>query len=161
MDKHFHDNIRKNSIPAQIDNWYAQWIMVERLYSEFAKEYGLTSSAVFVLRTILEHPSECTQKYICDTLIYPKQTVSGIVQNLMSKGIVDKTKSVEDKRNFKLFLTMSGKDFTIKLVERLKKAEEEAFASITELDRIEFTRINEAITKALYKTMAPGWKSDF
>jgi DNA-binding MarR family transcriptional regulator len=142
-----------NSIPVQIESWYTQWILVERLYAEFAKGYDLTSSAIFVLRTILEQKSECTQKYICETLIYPKQTVSGIVQTLINKGIVGKNKSEEDKRNFKLFLTEKGNIFTVQLVERLQKAEEDAFAVIDEVDRIKFTSTNEALTKALHKTM--------
>ncbi|MGB8452860.1 MAG: MarR family transcriptional regulator [Anaerocolumna sp.] len=145
--------INSISIPIQIGSWHTQWILVERLYTEFAKRYDLTSSAVFVLRTIFEHPIDCTQRYICDALIYPKQTVSSIIQTLIKKGIAAKRQSQEDKRNFDLYLTKEGMKFTFHMLEELKQAETDAFKALLPEDREHFTQINEALTKALHTAM--------
>lgn len=142
-----------DTIPAQIESWYNQWILVERLYTKFAKHYDLTSSAMFVLRVILEQPSFCTQRYICESLFYPKQTVSSIIQVLIKKGIARKRQSKEDKRNYEIYLTEKGHKFTLQMIEDLAKAESEAFKSILSEDRENFTRINETLTKALHVSM--------
>lgn len=147
------------AIPAQIESWYTQWILVEGLYTEFAKRYDITSSAMFVLRTILEHPTGCTQRYICETLIYPKQTISSMIQTLTNKGIVRKRQSQEDKRNFELYLTEEGINFTLLMIKDLRKAEEKAFKAISPEDRKKFTHINEALTNALQAAMQIDIKS--
>ncbi len=153
-------NPEKAAIPAQIESWYTQWILVERLYTEFAKRYDIASSAVFVLRTILEHPAGCTQRFICEALIYPKQTVSSIIQTLLNKGFVLKRQSREDKRNFEIYLTEKGTVFVLDMMADLQKAEEEAFMAILPEDRDKFTQINEALTKALHTALRIELKSE-
>ncbi|WMJ89890.1 MarR family winged helix-turn-helix transcriptional regulator [Anaerocolumna sp. MB42-C2] len=142
-----------NVIPEQIESWYNQWILVERLYTEFAKRYDLTSSALFVLRAIFEHSSGCTQRSICEALFYPKQTVSSIIQGLINKNIAGKKQSKEDKRNYDIYLTEKGYKFTLDMINALKKAETEAFESIKPKDMEDFTRINETLTKAIRVSM--------
>ncbi|QHQ60958.1 MarR family transcriptional regulator [Anaerocolumna sedimenticola] len=148
-----YENENITNIPEQIESWYNQWILVERLYTEFAKRYDLTSSAMFVLRAILEHPSGCTQRYICESLFYPKQTVSSIIQGLINKSIAGKKQSEEDKRNYEIYLTEKGYKFTLDMINDLTQAESEAFKSIKPKDREDFTRINENLTRALRVSM--------
>ncbi len=140
-------------ILQQIESWYTQWLLVERLYMEFAKRFDLTSSALFVLRTMLENPKGCTQRYICETFSYPKQSVSSIIQVLVGKGLAVKRQSMEDKRNVELFLTEAGIVFTSHMAEELKLAEEKAFSTLLPEDREKFTQINEVLTSALHTAM--------
>lgn len=140
-------------IPQQIESWYTQWLLVERLYMEFAKRFDLTSSALFVLRTMLDNPKGCTQRYICETFSYPKQSVSSIIQVLVGKGLAVKRQSMEDKRNVELFLTEAGIVFTSQMAEELKLAEEKAFRALLPEDREKFTQINEVLTSALHTAM--------
>ena len=143
----------ENLINRQIESGYTKWFLVERLYTEFAKRFDLTSSAMLVLRTMLENPKGCTQRYICEFFSYPKQSVSSIIQVLVGKGLAVKRQSMEDKRNVELFLTEAGLSFTSHMAEELKKAEEKAFNALLPEDREKFTQINEVLTSVLHKAM--------
>lgn len=142
-----------DSISLQIESWYTQWIKMERLYTEFAKRFGLSSSAMIILRIIYEQPTGCTQRSICENLFYPKQTVSGIIQTLIKKGLVLKEQSHMDRRNVILHVSKQGAVFAFRMTEKLQKAEEEAFKAILPKDRNKFTQVNEILTKELHKAM--------
>ncbi|HEX2927987.1 MAG TPA: helix-turn-helix domain-containing protein, partial [Ruminiclostridium sp.] len=76
----------KAEIQAQIQSWYTQWLLVDRLYAAFAQRHGITSTAMFVLRMLLIMPESCTQCEICNSLTLPKQTVSCLLESLEKSG---------------------------------------------------------------------------
>ncbi len=142
-----------SQIQLQIQSWYTQWLLVDRLYASFAQQYGITSTAMFVLRMLLVMPESCTQRSICESLTLPKQTVSCLLESLEKTGYVEKKPDQLDKRSKLIGLTSKGRDYTKRVLAALNKAEAAAFLTLSENDRLEFTRINEALTKALHNQL--------
>lgn len=133
----------------QIHSWYKQWILVDHLYSDFALSYGISSGAMFILRMLRDLPGGCEQHTVCEYLTMPKQTASSILKTLESSGFVVKKEDEQDRRKKLLFLTQNGAEFIKKISDDLGKIEEDAFESLSEADRRDFSRINEALTEAL------------
>lgn len=146
-------SVQDQEIQNQIQSWYTQWILVDHLYAEFSQRYGISSSAMFTLRLLQDNPHGCSQHSICDYLTLPKQTASSILKSLEESGYITKTADEKDKRNKLACLTPKGFEFIKKISSDLSAMEEKAFRLLSDSDRKEFTRINEALTKALRSNM--------
>ena len=140
-------------IKQQIQSWYTQWTLVDRLYSEFAQRFGLSSNSMYILRVLEDNPGGCTERTISDILCLPKQTISTILKNFEKDGCIRLEQSEKDKRNKIIYLTSKGKDYIGKVSTALDEIEKKAFCSLSDKDRVSFTHVNEALTNALSKEM--------
>ena len=138
----------------QIESWYIQWALVDRLYQEFARAYGVPSTALFALQVLWRSPQRVTQRELCQELGLPKQTVSNLIHGLEESGRVRRQRNPEDLRCLTVSLTPEGRAFSQKFLGALRRAEEEAFLSLAPEDREAFTRVNEALTEKLREAMA-------
>lgn len=92
----------------------------------------MTYISMFVLQLI---DDDTTQRELCDTLFYPKQTVNKVILTFEKKGFVKLIKNPKDKRSRSIILTDKGKAFQNKIVSHIERAELEAFASLTEQEQ--------------------------
>jgi len=144
---------RYAQIDAHIQNWYDQWVYIDRLYAEFAQRFGLTLNALFALRTLIEHPEIRTQRELGQALLMPKQTVSSLLSALEKSGDISRTENRADKRIRTVELTQTGKAKATRMREALIRAEREAFILLPARDRDNLTRINRSLMAALTQTM--------
>lgn len=114
-----------------IKGYYDVYFGVNALYEKFAKEQGLTSSALFVLCVLYDHPQESTESMICAKLFYPKQTVNAILAAYEKQGYIQKTIQSADKRRKILGLTAAGQAYAQAIVTRMRCIEERAFAGMS------------------------------
>ncbi len=73
------------------------------------KECGLTTPQVMVLRAI-ESLGDVTVKRISSDVSLSQATVTTILNRLESRGLVDRVRSIEDKRIVNAKLTAAGRD---------------------------------------------------
>ena len=73
-----------------------------------------------------------TQKNICDFYGFPKQTVSGIVHQLMDQGYVILEANTKDKREKLVVFTEAGTAYAKALLTPLYEAEQYVFSAIGE-----------------------------
>jgi DNA-binding MarR family transcriptional regulator len=120
----------KNSLNKSLESFYDSYFGINAIYDRWAKLHGLTSGSLFVLYIIHEYPIECTQRFICDKLFYPKQTVNAILNSFIQQGYVITTIAKEDKRSKTVSFTENGQKYADELLSKLRSFEEEALINM-------------------------------
>lgn len=113
----------------QQHDFNAVWNQTNIIYCKWAEYFGLNYSTLMTLYGLDVYGS-MTQKNICDFYGFPKQTVNGIIHDLMDKGYVLLETGTKDKREKLIVLTEKGRDYTKELLEPLYKAEKYVFSTI-------------------------------
>ena len=89
-----------------IDEISAYNFKTEQLYSEWAKLNGMSYYAFMVLY-VLGKNQPCTQKFISEELLLPKQTVNTVIKDLIKKGFAELSAGRNQKEKLVL-LTADG-----------------------------------------------------
>lgn len=144
----------QKEIERQIGSWYLEWRRVNRLYTAWAAQYGISDTALWVLQTLYGQEGPVTQRSVCAQMNLPKQTVSCVLAALEKKGVLSRVRSEEDRRNSFVALTSRGRAWTAELLAALNRAEREAFGAIGSRDRAAFTRVNSLLTDHLTAALA-------
>ncbi len=124
-----------NEIRETIKNYYEVYFGISAIYEKLAKMYGLTSSSLFVLHTIYENQDGCTQRFICERLLYPKQTVNTILDMFEKKGYISKEIANADKRNKYIVLTEAGMQYAAGVLSDMLRMEELSFSNMDASER--------------------------
>ena len=121
--------IKELDRPKNLKRFYLAWQRLNHVYEEYAKEHDLTYISMFVLQLI---DDGTTQKEICDTLYFPKQTVNKVILSFEKKEYVTLVENPDDRRARSIMLTEKGRAFQRQVISHIEKAELETFASLTE-----------------------------
>ena len=119
-----------NEISESIRCYYEVYFGISAVYEKLAKMHGLTSGSLFVLYIIHEYPEQCTQRFICDNLLFPKQTVNTILDMFEKKELILKKVANYDKRNKYILLTESGQKYADRILSEMVHIEEEALVNM-------------------------------
>lgn len=76
--------------------------------SHLARQYGLTSPQLICLKKLTEG-GETTPGVLARSVHLSHATVTGIINRLEKKGLVERTRSIEDGRSFLISITDSGR----------------------------------------------------
>ncbi|SHK83966.1 DNA-binding transcriptional regulator, MarR family [Anaerocolumna jejuensis DSM 15929] len=125
----------RDEIKESIRQYYEVYFEISAVYEKLAKMHGLTSASLFVLQEIYENQGQCTQRLICDRLLYPKQTVNTILDSFEKKGYILKQVADFDKRNKYIQLTESGIKYADSILADMLYLEEESFFNMEEEER--------------------------
>ena len=131
--------------PKNLKRFYLAWQRLNHVYEEYAKEHDLTYISMFVLQLI---DDGTTQKEICDTLYFPKQTVNKVILSFEKKGYVTLVENPDDRRTRSIMLTEKGRAFQKQVISHIEKAELETFAFLTEKEQQIMTDLWEKYTAA-------------
>ncbi len=129
--------------PKNLKRFYLSWQKLNHVYEEYAKKYNLTYISMFVLQLI---DDGTTQKELCDTLYFPKQTVNKVILSFEKKGYLTLTESRKDRRSRSIILTDEGRAFQKEVISWIEKAELETYASLTEREQQTMTDLWEKYT---------------
>ena len=108
---------------AAVQEWNAS-------YEEFAKSIGLTYSRLLLLDDIYTNPDACTQSYLCECAMLPKQTVNTIITGFIEQGIVELRENPADRRSKHIAMTDYGRTYIEGIIPAIKRAECEAIGKI-------------------------------
>lgn len=87
-----------------------------------------------------------TQKELCDTLFFPKQTVNKVILSFEKKGYITLAPNPCDKRSRAIMMTKKGRDFQNAVIPIIERAELETFASLSEQEQQIMTDLWEKYT---------------
>ena len=135
--------IKELDRPKNLKRFYLAWQRLNHVYEEYAKEHDLTYISMFILQLI---DDGTTQKEICDTLYFPKQTVNKVILSFEKKGYITLLENPDDRRARSIMLTKKGRLFQRQVVSHIEKAELETFASLTEPEQQIMTDLWEKYT---------------
>jgi Transcriptional regulators len=122
-------------VNADANEFLSLYSELNAQYETYAKSVGLSYSSLSVLRIILEHDGEYTQKTICERAFLPKQTVNAIVTSLLQHEAIKMSESDSDRRQKVIHFTSKGRDFALGAIQRIKKAESKAMESLDKKER--------------------------
>lgn len=114
----------KAELKCAIHSYYSWWRMMNDLYEAWARQHGLHSFSLYVLKSLYENPDGCTQKRICEEWMLPKQTVNSILKSFEERGYTTSQVSETDRRKRLLFLTDAGAAYARGIIGELDQVEE-------------------------------------
>lgn len=136
-------------IREAIKKYYDDYFSINALYESWAKARGLTSNTLFALYVIHEYPSQCTQRFICEKLLFPKQTVNTILDSFEKKGYIRKEVANDDKRTKYIRLTEEGQKYADGILADLLHFEEKALLNMAPDERASMINSNHAFLEQL------------
>lgn len=125
----------QDKLLEQINQYYVNYFRFDAVYYKWAALQEIKDTTLFILERIYTAPEGCSQKYLCEQLSYPKQTISAALNRLEKAGVILRRKVRDDFRGNMIFLTDKGRELAEKVVGGMRRAELEAFASMTEEER--------------------------
>lgn len=136
-------------IIKRIEQYYEDYFRFDAVYYRWAAAHGVKDTTLFILERIYSAPQRCTQKYLCEVLSYPKQTISAALNRLESQGIIRRSRDSEDSRGNVISLTDEGRAFAEKAVGGMRTLEIRAFENMSPEERDTVTRGLHILAEAL------------
>lgn len=133
-----------------IYNVRKSWLIIAKLYNEMTAKFGGTISMAFVLLALYEEEGVPVTK-IAPRIGMEPNSLSRILKELESKGILERRKNHSDSRIVNIVLTEQGKKlrkYALKSVFNLEKNVKE---DISENDLVGFFNVLEKIPSAINK----------
>lgn len=131
----------KESIHVQMAEYNQLLKNMDDLYHNAARKCGLSDSAFWVLYSIKESEGPCTQKELCESWFYSKQTVNSTLKQLEERGILKLELAPGSRKNKQIFLTEKGEQLTEEKILPVMKAEYRALAGFDDEERRAFLNL--------------------
>ncbi len=100
---------------------------VSRLF--FAR-WDLSPSQFNILNLLCDRPDGCTQIELSRLLIMHRSNVTGLVDRLEARGLVQRRDSAHDRRVYRVILTAAGKKLLQQILPRYYAAAEEVWGAL-------------------------------
>lgn len=113
-------------------------------FTALAQEMDISPSLIHALRT-LEPDTEIPMRALADSLFCDASNVTGIVDRLEARGLIERRSAAHDRRVRMLALTPEGERFRETMLERLFTAP----PALTGLDRADQQALRDLLHKAL------------
>ncbi|MES2018558.1 MAG: MarR family transcriptional regulator [Pseudomonadota bacterium] len=115
----------------------------ERFSGESVRRHGLTHAQFDILATLGNTPG-MTYKELGEKTLITKGTLTGVIERLESKGLVLRTRCLDDKRSFYVALTEAGETLFASVFPVVVEHGRVLFASYTDAD---FTALDHTLSK--------------
>lgn len=123
----------------------------DKIYHNFAKSYGLSDCAFWILYLLRETDTQYTQAEICNMLSLPRQTVNSALKNLQSEGYISLTPAENNKKSKILVLTEKGEGLAKNSADIVLKAEIKVLRQFSENELQLFLSLSEKYAVLLRK----------
>lgn len=124
-----------------LENISTQEKRYDPLYRGVASRFGMPDCAMWILYFLVSSDEPLTQQDLIEKMMFPKQTINSAVMGLVQKGLLE-LQMIPGTRNRKnILLTESGVKTIHNTVERMRKAEERAAASLGEEKMEQYTEL--------------------
>lgn len=130
---------------------------IENLYYEVSVKTGISTSAFWVMYTIIELGDGCLQKDIAERYSFSRQTISSSVRSLEKKGYI--VLKHGKGRNMHLIITPEGNEFVRKQIVPLMETENKVFERMPIEESRELLRLsrkyNEIFKEQVMELLSP------
>ena len=103
------ENGKEDHKNCSIEAYWETYKDLDRIYSRFAKECGLSDGEYWALVMIRECCT--TQTQIREEFSLNKQTIHSAIKQLVKKGLIRLETKEDNQREKKILLTKEGEDF--------------------------------------------------
>ena len=130
------DTVDHEEIRRQLREFNSIYKETDAIYGELAKQSGLSECAFWLMYSIREADSKCTQREICGQWTMSKQTVNSALKGLENAGYIVLTSSETDKRSKYIALTDKGVQFARKNIDVVFELEQFALQKMSDTERL-------------------------
>ena len=123
----------------------------DQVYHQFARAFGLSDCAFWILYLLQESDRTYTQAEICDTLSFARQTVNSALKNMQAQGMIRLVPDSRNKKNKLLCLTAQGERSVEETVDRVIDAELSTLEQFSPEEREMFLALNQKYALCLRK----------
>ena len=127
--------MHNEEVTADLKRSFDQWHEYDSVRETYAKKHGISRSLIDVLAILQSVPEECTQKFLIEHTLLPKQTINSMVTSLSKQGMINLTESTTDRRRKNIQLTPTGKVYAQEIVDPIVKAEYQTMAQMPAAER--------------------------
>lgn len=97
-------------------------VKIRGAYAEWCKRHGISYYEMLVFYS-MRGSGVCTQKQICDNYRIPKQSINNIVRDLKAKGYIRLENGENDRREKRIIMTDTGKEYYGRIIQPLNELE--------------------------------------
>lgn len=106
------------------------WSAINTSYERYARNLGMSYSALQVLCEVYNAETALTQKMVCERTHLPKTTVNAIIRDFTKKDYVELQPMESDRRQKGIHLTDEGCAYAKPIVEHMRNSELQAFGTL-------------------------------
>ena len=99
---------------------------LDEIYHIYAKEHGLSDSALWILYSLVESNTRMTQKDMCRLWHRPPQTINSALKRLEAQGMLKLIPAAASQKTKEIVLTDSGRDLVSRIILPVFQAETRA-----------------------------------
>ncbi len=132
---------------SSIEIYWEIYKDLDRIYSRFAKECGLSDGEYWALVMIREGCT--TQAEIREEFSLNKQTIHSAIKQLVKKGFIRLEIREDNQREKKIFLTKEGWDFVRDHIDGMILLERKAWDKIKTEEQEQLTKISQKYNNLL------------
>src|SRR6267143_4768529 len=96
----------------------------------FFARWDLSPSQFNILNLLCGRPGGCTQSELSRSLIMHRSNVTGLVDRLEARGLVQRLDSAKDRRAYRVVLTTAGKRLLQQILPRYYAAAEQVWGAL-------------------------------
>lgn len=132
---------------SSIEIYWEIYKDLDRIYSRFAKECGLSDGEYWALVMIREGCT--TQAEIREEFSLNKQTIHSAIKQLVKKGFIRLEIREDNQREKKIFLTKEGWDFVRDHIDGMILLERKAWDKMKTAEQEQLTKISQKYNNLL------------
>ena len=121
----------------------------EQYSSKHVKTLGLTTTQFDILATLGNQPP-MTCKELGEKTLILKGTMTGVLERMALKGLIEKIPNQEDGRSYKIGLTKSGEKLFKQVFPAHLKYLEQAFSQLSEQELQQAVKVLQTIKTVLH-----------
>ncbi|CAN5187335.1 MarR family transcriptional regulator [soil metagenome] len=119
------------------------------LSGEYRARYGLDIPEWRVLATLGFRNDACSAQFIAQCTRTHKSTISRAVTSLLSRDLIERVANVDDRREFRLRMTIAGHALYEELIPRLLRKERDILSCLNAQERKDFALLLGKIETSL------------
>ena len=137
---------------AKVRAFCSAWQSLSVIYEDYARKAGISYNSLYILDAI-QQTENCTQKFICEKTLLPKQTVNNVVTAFYKSGYVELLELPENRRIKTIHLTPAGEQYANALIPHIYEANRKAMEALTEEKQNELIRLMDTFVAAFRREM--------
>lgn len=107
----------------------------DEIYYNYAKEFGMSETAFWVLYSLWDRDSTYTQRDFCVEWYYSPKTIHSALKVLETQGIIELALTPGNRKNKQILFTAKGKALAEKVIAPIMQAEQDSFSDLEEAER--------------------------
>lgn len=151
-------NKDENDKNYSIESYWETYKDLDRIYSRFAKECGLSDGEYWALVMIREGCS--TQAEIREEFSLNKQTIHSAIKQLIKKGFIRLETRENNQREKKILLTKEGEDFVRDHIDGMVRLEKKAWDKMKAAEQEQLTIISQKYNDLLESELEAYLRSE-